>query len=299
MIAPGILLRALRLPFCTASVLPYLAGALLPEAWAWDRFLLGLGAVLLTHLSANLMNDYADSRSGVDWQDLRHWGLFGGSKLIQEGVLTERFYLAAAGVTGGLALACVLGLALLLGRPETLLYFAAILALGWSYSHPPLRLSHRGLGEVVIFLTFGPACVMGGVYAVTGAFPTWEGFVVSVPFGLFTTAVLFANEVPDYPADIAAGKRTWVHWTRPGRAWILYAGLCLAGGVSIPAAVGAGALPPGAAVALLALPAGAAAARILRRHPWEKAALVRASALTVGLQAVVGVALVLAAGWKG
>ena len=62
--------RALRLPFITASILPFIFGSLIVRKnFNSAGFTLGLLAAIFTHLSANLINDYFDSRSGVDWLD--------------------------------------------------------------------------------------------------------------------------------------------------------------------------------------------------------------------------------------
>jgi 1,4-dihydroxy-2-naphthoate octaprenyltransferase len=61
------IIRALRFPFLCASVLPFVFGSLIQKHnFNLSGFLLGLVAVMGTHLSANLINDYADSKSGVD-----------------------------------------------------------------------------------------------------------------------------------------------------------------------------------------------------------------------------------------
>mgnify|MGYP001163231979 CR=1 FL=1 len=77
------LVRALRVPFLSASVLPFVFGAAIERHGfhPWG-FLLGLGACVSTHLSSNLINDYADSKSGADWQDRKFYQFFGGSQLI-------------------------------------------------------------------------------------------------------------------------------------------------------------------------------------------------------------------------
>ena len=107
--------RALRLPFAGASVLPFLFGSLIEKRnFDFSGFIFGLFVVLFTHLSANLINDYYDSKNGVDWKDRRFYGFFGGSKLIQEGVLPERFYLKGAILCAILALFCVISLAFIL-----------------------------------------------------------------------------------------------------------------------------------------------------------------------------------------
>ncbi|MFA5096893.1 MAG: hypothetical protein WC478_06095, partial [Candidatus Omnitrophota bacterium] len=83
------IIRALRLPFISASILPFVFGSLIArQDFNMLGFTLGLLAVIFTHLSANLINDYFDSKSGVDWRDGNFYGFFGGSKLIQEGALS-------------------------------------------------------------------------------------------------------------------------------------------------------------------------------------------------------------------
>ena len=64
------LVRACRLPFINASVLPFIFGSLINHRnFNLLYFILGLIAVSATHISANLINDYADALSGADWLD--------------------------------------------------------------------------------------------------------------------------------------------------------------------------------------------------------------------------------------
>lgn len=54
------LIRALRLPFITASALPFIFGSLAAQnEFKLLNFALGLIAVIAAHLSANPINDYA------------------------------------------------------------------------------------------------------------------------------------------------------------------------------------------------------------------------------------------------
>ena len=69
------LVRALRFPFITASVLPFVLGSLIERGdFSFVKFFLGLIAVVCAHLSANLINDYADSKSQAVWRSChRTW----------------------------------------------------------------------------------------------------------------------------------------------------------------------------------------------------------------------------------
>jgi len=287
-------IRALRLPFVGASVLPYVSGSLSVDAsFRLPPFLLGLVAVVATHLAANLVNDHADSASGVDWADRTRYPFFGGSKLIQDGVLSPRWFLASAVGFSAVALIATVGLGAFLGRLDAVLFSVAILFLAWSYSHGPLRLAYRGWGEEVIFLLFGPATVVGGAFCQLGHLPGASIFVLSVPFGLLTTAILVANEVPDADADAQGGKRNWVHRLGRQRAYLAFAGLVSGAYVLIVGLVFAGVLGVLALGSLAAVPLGWLATGILRKRYDDKHALVSSSRCAIVLHAFVSLFLIL------
>jgi len=79
---------------------------------------------------------------------------------------------------------------------------------------PPLRLVHRGLGEIGVFLGFGPIMVMGAYYVQARTW-SWEALFASLPVGILVALVLYVNEIPDRAGDAAAGKRTLpVRWSK-------------------------------------------------------------------------------------
>jgi 1,4-dihydroxy-2-naphthoate polyprenyltransferase len=286
--------RALRLPFITASVLPFVFGSLIETCnFSLLNFILGLLAVIATHLSANLVNDYADSKSGADWQDKNYYNFFGGSKLIQEKVLSEKFYLKTAIAFAVAAVISVVLLSINLQSPLVMGYYAAIIFLSWSYSAKPLRFSYRRVGEVFIFLLFGPALVMGGYFIQTGIFPDFQSFLLSVPFGLLTTAILFANEVPDFMDDIKAGKFTWVSLFGLQRSYLIYYLLLILALAAVAASVFVGFLNPVALAALVLIFPGIKAANILRRFPGDKQRLMDSSRLTIAIQAIASIILII------
>ena len=278
----GLFIAALRLPFVSASALPFVAGSLLARpVFSAELFLLGLLSVVATHLGANLLNDIGDSRSGLDWKDLNAYGFFGGSKLIQQGKLSERFYRqAAAGcfLSAGMS---VLWMSYLRHSGLPLIMMVAIGLLAAQYSLPPLRLSYRYLGEPVIFLLFGPGLVMGGYFIQTGVFPSLKAFQLSIPFGLLVMTILFANEIPDYAVDRAAGKRTWVALTGNDFAYLTYGVLLLASLAAIGFNIAAGNLSRLSAAALLALLPAITGLNILKRSYSDKWRCVNSSRATI------------------
>ena len=81
------------------------------------------------------------------------------------------------------------------------------LFLGYFYTAPPLRLvARKGLGELTIFLTFGPLITIGTAFAIfNGDLNSTEHLInclyIGIPMGLLTTNILLINEFPDMESD--------------------------------------------------------------------------------------------------
>ncbi|MFC1514853.1 prenyltransferase [Candidatus Omnitrophota bacterium] len=284
--------RALRLPFTGASILPFIAGSLFAGRLDILNFFLGLCAAVSTHLAANLINDYADSRSGADWQDKRFYGFFGGSKLIQEGALDEKFYLRHSLIYFSAGFLSVCFLALRLKSLLVIGCYLSVIFLAFSYSRKPLQLSYRRLGEAVIFILFGPVPVMGAYFIQTKSFPDPRSFLLSLPFGFFTAAILFANEVPDLTGDLKAGKKTLASLTGSDQAFLLYYLLGGMGFIAIIANVISGHVGYISLFSLLCVPLLIKAAGLLQRYPCDKDKLIESSKLTITLQFLAGLSLI-------
>lgn len=286
--------RALRLPFISVSILPFIFGSLiLRDNFNLLSFLAGLFGVIFTHLSANLINDYFDSQSGADWQDRRFYGFFGGSKLIQENLLPAKFYLKAALLCAGLAFLCVILLAAILKSYFVILIYLLIVIFSWQYTARPLSLSYHYLGEFSLFLLFGPATVMGGYFIQTGIFPDWRSFILSLPAGFFTSAILFANEIPDFPGDSQAGKNNLVSLSGPKKAFFIYYLISFLGFCSIGLGIYLGYLGFISIFSFLLIFLALKAGAILKEHYADKARLVSSSKLSINLQMLAGIILIL------
>src|SRR3974390_2991219 len=118
--SPGAVMRraflATRPKFFTASVLPVLVGT----AWAGAAhhafnglwFALAVLSTVLAHAATNVYNDFGDDLNGTDPANvLRIYPYTGGSRFIQNGIMTRAttlrfaYGLAAAAFVAGLALA--------------------------------------------------------------------------------------------------------------------------------------------------------------------------------------------------
>jgi 1,4-dihydroxy-2-naphthoate octaprenyltransferase len=77
------------------------------------------------------------------------------------------------------------------------------------YTAPPLALAYRGLGDVFVFLFFGPIAVAGTRAACDGAW-TMPAFVCGLATGAIGVCLLATNNLRDEAGDRASGKRTIV-----------------------------------------------------------------------------------------
>ena len=91
--------------------------------------------------------------------------------------------------------------------PLILVFALAGLFISVFYVAPPIRLKHHGLGEPGVFLVWGPLMVGGTFLAATGTIPGWV-LLVSVPYALLVTSVLFGKHIDKIEADTAIGVRT-------------------------------------------------------------------------------------------
>lgn len=249
----GSWLRALRLQFYPMTFAAYALGALLAvQAGGLDAtaFWLGYAMLFLLEAATVFANDLFDRDSD---RRNRHYGPFsGGSRVLVDDRLTARA-LGRGAVLAGLAVAAVLGLLAARGLPPTALIPAlalAVLALG--YTVPPLKLCHRGLGELDVALTHSFGVIYAGYALQGGGLAAPLPALVAAPLCLAVLPAILLAGIPDIEADRAAGKRTLVVILGVQATFVAAAALALAAAglaVLLFGAAGVGAL---AGVALVA-----------------------------------------------
>jgi 1,4-dihydroxy-2-naphthoate octaprenyltransferase len=163
------------------------------------------------------------------------------------------------------ALAVGIYLAIRVGWPILVFAVAGGLAAIF-YEAPPIRWSYRGLGELVIALSYGPWMVLGSLYLHAHA-ATWSAFFASLVPACFIMALAVVNAIPDFHQDRLVGKRNLVVRLGRERAVHFYLGLAWGGLAIVALGVTFGAFPDAAFVTLLAAPFVAASGRrALRFH---------------------------------
>jgi 1,4-dihydroxy-2-naphthoate octaprenyltransferase len=125
---------------------------------------------------------------------------------------------------------------------------------------------YRGLGELMIALSYGPWMVLGSLYLHTGAL-SWPAFWASLVPAFLIMALAVVNAVPDFHQDRLVGKRNLVVRLGRERGVWLYLALAAAGLAVVVAGVAAGIFPVATLAALLAAPAVIASGHhALRTH---------------------------------
>lgn len=85
--------------------------------------------------------------------------------------------------------------------------FAAGTTLAVMYTAPPLRLKYRGLGDVAVFLCFGPLLMQFCAVIFTGEIQP-SVYAYTVPIGVMTVMILHGNNTRDIENDANAGITT-------------------------------------------------------------------------------------------
>tara|TARA_Y100001970_G_scaffold294096_1_gene446783 strand:+ start:22505 stop:23965 length:1461 start_codon:yes stop_codon:yes gene_type:complete len=226
-----------RAPFLTATIAPIILGSSIAywefSSFNWNIFWLTLLGGILAHCGTNMINDYFDHRSRNDETNKLFSPFNGGSRVIQSGLM------APVNVLIG-SLVCFL-FTILIGlelnaqvngsffATSPLLYvgifgiFLAIMYTGF------LRLAYNGLGDLAVFLGFGPVMVYGSAYMQNQSVDFLTTMLISIPVGIFIALVLFINCFQDYKADKATKKNSWVvrlagpnekaNYRRPFNVW--------------------------------------------------------------------------------
>jgi 1,4-dihydroxy-2-naphthoate octaprenyltransferase len=195
---------AIRPATLTASAAPVLVGT--GAAWAEGAFAAGpalaalVGASLL-QVGANFANDVFDFERGADNADR-----LGPQRATQQGWISaaqmkRAMWLAFAGAT-----AVGLYLTYVAGWPVLALGLLSIAA-AYLYTGGPKPYGYLGLGDLSVFVFFGPGAV-AGTYYVQALSVSSLAMLASIPIGALATAILVVNNLRDIETDARAGKHT-------------------------------------------------------------------------------------------
>ncbi|MFM5968227.1 MAG: 1,4-dihydroxy-2-naphthoate polyprenyltransferase [Micrococcales bacterium] len=193
--------RLRTLPLAIAPVAIGVGAAAAVQAFNLALSLLALAVALLLQIGVNYANDYSDGIRGTD--DFRVGPLrLTGSKAVP--AKQVKFAAFAAFALAGLA-----GLAIV--TITQIWWFLAVGALAivaaWFYTGGKRPYGYAGLGELVVFIFFGPVAAMGTAYIQIGSFDG-NSLLGGIAAGSWAAAVLMVNNIRDIKQDALSGKRT-------------------------------------------------------------------------------------------
>ncbi|MCC5575115.1 1,4-dihydroxy-2-naphthoate polyprenyltransferase [Microtetraspora sp. AC03309] len=240
-----------------AAVVPVAVGtgvAVAEGGAVWWRALLALFVALALQIGVNYANDYSDGVRGTDKERV------GPMRLVGSGVATPKKVLAAA--LGCFLAAAVAGLALVVATRAWWLLLVGLLSIlaAWFYTGGSRPYGYRAMGEISVFVFFGPVAVAGTTYVQLERLP-WLALAAAVPVGLLACALLVVNNLRDIVTDGPSGKRTLAVVLGDGRTRLLYAAALI-----VPFVIALAVVPdrPFAAIAVLALPFAVAPIQTVR-----------------------------------
>ena len=231
-----------RVGFASASLFPIFSVAAYYSGLGDNLFspislLLTTFGILFFHLFSNLYNDYYDVSDGTDEANTEYFNagmnssilkgaqLSGGSRAIELGLITLKGTKSLANtmfILGFMTALAILYASYMNTGSNSNAINSVIIAgigifIGYFYTAKPIKLSSLyGLGELSIFLAFGPLLTLGTGFAISSdTIPLYSQefynlILIGVPLGLLTTNILFINQFPDYTSDKKVGKNNLV-----------------------------------------------------------------------------------------
>jgi 1,4-dihydroxy-2-naphthoate octaprenyltransferase len=191
----------------TAAVVPILVTAAVTEQISLTsvKLLQALAMGIFVQAGANLTNTYFDYSNGIDTKHNTGDYTLVEKKLKPETVAFMSWVCYAIGIT--LAYPTLMDLSTNKVNQTSLIVFATGLILAYFYTAKPVGLKYKALGDLTIFACFGPLLMQFTSLFLTGAMRN-DLFLYSVPIGLYTEAILHANNARDIKADAKAGAVT-------------------------------------------------------------------------------------------
>jgi 1,4-dihydroxy-2-naphthoate octaprenyltransferase len=222
----GLWWQAVR-PFAfTVSLIPPILGgvtALIDNSGldlnVFRLVLTGLGC-MTAHAGANLLSDYYDYKARVDRE-----GTFGSSGLLVAKAMKPSQVLGAGCIA--MIIAGLIGAYLVYVTPGGSFLIWLILIggiFGVFYTAGPIEFKYRAFGDIAVFVSFGPAMVLGAYYVQAHRF-SWLPVLYSIPIGLLTDAILHSNNLRDIANDKVVNIKTVPILIGETRAKSMYYGL--------------------------------------------------------------------------
>ena len=272
----------------TMSIISVAVGTLLAAEHgpvSWFLFALIAAGIVFFHAAANLINDYFDTRYGIDGED-SPTAKYRPQPLLS-GMLTSRQLLAEAAVL--LILTCTIGFTVAFIRSLHILWIGIIgLATCIFYTAGPVKFKYRAFGELAVFMMWGPLMIEGA-YAVQRQALSLKALYISIPFGVLVALVLFANNMRDIAYDSRCNVKTISIMLGSHRSYMLFAGLIFLAYAYVLGMIVMGIMSPWGLLIFLSVPKAVSLLKTFQEKIPDMA-----DALTAQFDTVFGILLILA-----
>lgn len=189
-----------RVKTLPAAVSPVIIGTSFANGIDWFKALLALIVSCALQVGVNYANDYSDGIRGTDTNRI------GPTRLVASGLATASAVKNAAIIS--FIIAIIAGSILSMLSNWWLIVIGAISILAaWGYTGGKKPYGYLGFGELAVFVFFGLVATIGS-YFVQSATINWQVFLLSIPVGCLSCAILVLNNLRDLPKDKMVSKNT-------------------------------------------------------------------------------------------
>ncbi|XNY99563.1 1,4-dihydroxy-2-naphthoate polyprenyltransferase [Micrococcus luteus] len=193
--------RLRTLPMAVVPVVTGSAAAHTLDGFHLGRALLAMVVALALQVGVNYANDYSDGIRGTDDDRVGPFRLTASKQTAAKNVKNAAFGCFGVAMLAGFFLVA------LSGTWWFLLVGAAAVAAAWFYTGGSKPYGYLGLGEVFVFVFFGLVAGLGTTFTQALELNA-VAWIAAISAGLFSTALLMANNIRDIPTDREVGKMT-------------------------------------------------------------------------------------------
>ncbi|CAE7662377.1 ubiad1, partial [Symbiodinium pilosum] len=175
-----------------------------------------LVSLLAVQATANLVNSYKDFEKGIDTVESA------GDRTLVDGLVSPTMLKALAAIALLWWLIFFFWSVLATNFSLTVLSWATVgTLLAFGYTAGPAPLKYIGLGDLTVFICFGPGVITYCSVVLVGTV-MWQALLLTAPASLYVVGILHANNYRDIEVDSMGGARTVAILLGPKASLVYY-----------------------------------------------------------------------------